>query len=288
MKPKKQLKDLNLMDRFLFAEAADDPEFMEILLSILFEHEIHLKHPPQTEKEVRSTVSQRQIRMDVWAKDEEGTIYNAEPQQKNTYNLPKRSRYYQSLMDSGLLEPGEINYNRLNDLYIIIIAGFDLFGQGLYRYTFRMSCEEVPSVRLEEGVMRIFLSTKGTDQTGVSQELIDLLRYFENTTDEIAEQSASLRIRKLQQKISAIKSSEDMGVKYMQAWEEKVMDRQEGFEEGHSAGLAEGHSQGLREGFAVLGTLVQDGILSLDQAADRLNGRRDEFLKWYEEQDVSY
>lgn len=59
----------------------------------------------------------------------------------------------------------------------------------------------------------------------------------------------------------------------MQAWEEKVMDRQEGFEEG------------LREGFAVLGTLVKDGILSLDQAAERLNGRRDEFLKWYEAQE---
>ena len=62
-----------------------------------------------------------------------------------------------------------------------------------------------------------------------------------------------------------------MGVKYMQAWEEKVMDRQEGFEEG------------IAEGFAVLGTLVQDGILSVEQAADRLNGRGDEFLKWYEE-----
>lgn len=182
MKPKKQVKDLNLMDRFLFAEAADDPEFMEILLSILFEHEIHLHHPPQTKKEVRSAASQKQIRMDVWAKDEEGAIYNAEPQQRNTYNLPKRSRYYQSLTDSGLLEPGEIDYNRLNDLYIIIITGFDLFGKGLYRYTFRMSCQELPDIRLEEGVTRIFLNTRGSDRTGVNRELIELLHYFENTS----------------------------------------------------------------------------------------------------------
>ena len=160
-----------------------------------------------TEKEARSTVSQKQIRMDVWAKDEKGAIYNAEPQQQNTYNLPKRSRYYQSLMDCGLLEPGEIHYNRLNDLYMIIIAGFDLFRQGLYRYTFRMRCEELPQVKLEEGVTRIFLSTKGTDRTGVSQELIDLLRYFENTTDETAAQSISPRIQRLQQKVNAIKAS---------------------------------------------------------------------------------
>lgn len=277
---KRQLKDLNLMDRFLFAEATDDPEFMETLLTILFENEIHLRHPPQTEKEARSLVSQKQIRMDVWAKDEDGVIYNAEPQQQNTYNLPKRSRYYQSLVDASLLEPGEIDYNRLNDLYIIIIASFDLFGKGLYRYTFRMSCEELPELSLGEGVTRIFLNTKGTERAGIRQEIIDLLRYFENTTDEAAEQSGSPRIRKLQQKVNAIKASEDMGVKYMQAWEEKVMDRQEGFEEGHTRGLEEG----LEAGFSALSILVQNGTLSLDQAAESLNGRKHDFLKWYEGQ----
>lgn len=278
MKPKRQLKDLNLMDRFLFAEAADDPEFMETLLTILIENDIHLQQLPQTEKEVRSIASQRQIRMDVWAIDEDGVIYNAEPQQKNTHNLPKRSRYYQSLMDSALLQPGEVDYNKLNDLYIVIIASFDLFGKGLYQYTFRMNCEELPGIRLEEGVTRMFLNTKGTNRTGITQELIDLLHYFEHTTDYVAEQSKSPRLRKLQQKVNAIKSSEDMGVKYMQAWEEKVMDRQEGFEEG----FGEGHSAGLAAGFKALGALVQDGILSLEQAAERLDDSSDEFLQWYE------
>lgn len=76
----------------------------------------------------------------------------------------------------------------------------------------------------------------------------------------------------------------------MQAWEERVMDRQEGFEEGlgkgRSEGLNKGLSQGLskgrEEGFEAFSTLVRDGILSLDQAAERLKDRKDDFLKWYE------
>lgn len=129
MKPKKELKDLNLMDRFLFAEAADDTEFMEILLGIIFDTEIHLLHPPQTEKEERDTFSQKQIRLDVWAMDEEQVIYDTEPQRQDTHNLPKRSRYYQGLVDSRLLRPGETQYNQLNDVYMLVIASFDLFGK---------------------------------------------------------------------------------------------------------------------------------------------------------------
>ena len=37
---------------------------------------------------------------------------------------------------------------------------------------------------------------------------------------------------KIHEHISKIKASEEMGVRYMQAWEEKVKDREEGFEDG--------------------------------------------------------
>ena len=34
------------------AEAADNTEFMELLLTIIFDEEVSLRYPPQTEKEV--------------------------------------------------------------------------------------------------------------------------------------------------------------------------------------------------------------------------------------------
>lgn len=98
-------------------------------------------------------------------------------------------------------------------------------------------------------------------------ELKALLHYFEETTDEVAERSGSQKIQNLQRKINAIKASEDVGVKYMQAWEEKILERQEGFEEGI---------------FETLGKLVQNGILSLEQAAEQAEDKRASFLKWYE------
>ena len=65
-----------------------------------------------------------------------------------------------------------------------------------------------------------------------------------------------------------------MGVKYVQAWEEKKLERQEGRKEGLQDGLEKGR-------FEALGDLVADGTLSLEAAANRSKGKREEFLNWY-------
>ena len=76
----KALKDLNLLDRFLFAEAMEDPVIMQTILEIILGKDILLKYPPQAEKEKRSSPLFRFIRMDVWAMDMEDTVYDAEVQ----------------------------------------------------------------------------------------------------------------------------------------------------------------------------------------------------------------
>ena len=63
----KPLKDLNLMDRFLFAEATEDPFIMKSILEIILGKDIMLKHLPQSEKEMRTTPFNRFIKLDVWA-----------------------------------------------------------------------------------------------------------------------------------------------------------------------------------------------------------------------------
>ncbi|MCB6994697.1 Rpn family recombination-promoting nuclease/putative transposase, partial [bacterium 210820-DFI.6.37] len=187
----KELKDLNLLDRFLFAESAENPEFMELLLQIILEKPLRLKEPPQAEKEARKTTWSKQIRLDVWAMDQEDTVYDTEVQKKNTKNLPRRSRLYHGVIDSKLLPPGTVDYNSLPDSYVIMIMPFDFGGKGLYRYTFKMMCEEVPGLILDDGATRIFLNTRGTERGDASKELVELLRYFENSTQAQAERSES-------------------------------------------------------------------------------------------------
>ena len=101
----------------------------------------------------------RSIRMDVYAMDEDGIIYNSEMQKQLKYDLPKRSRYYQGMLDSSLLEPGSIRFNLLNDSYIIIITPYDVFGLGKYRYTFRARCDEELSCILPDGACLLYTST---------------------------------------------------------------------------------------------------------------------------------
>ena len=49
----KELKELNLLDRFPFAEAMADPQNMRDVLEIILEKDVVLKHLPKTEKEAR-------------------------------------------------------------------------------------------------------------------------------------------------------------------------------------------------------------------------------------------
>ena len=248
MRQEKTLKDLNLLDRFLFAEAADDPEFVELLLEIILGKDIALKHLPQTEKENRKSLWSKHIKLDVWAMDTDDAIYDTEVQNRNTGNLPKRTRFYHDLIGSKLLPPGTVDYSKLNDVFVIMIMPFDLFGEGAYQYTFRMSCREFPGLELNDGVTTIFLNTKGTNTNGVSDELIALLKYFEDTRPETAAKSESKRILKMQEKVEAIRANEEIGVKLMNAWEEKIYDREDGRQEGLQEGLRQGMEKGLQAG----------------------------------------
>ena len=225
------LKDLNLTDRFLFDEVMEDKQTHRDVLEIIFQREIPLLEENETEKELRVSPLSRSIRMDVFAVDEEDKVYNTEMQQKKRNDLAKRSRYYQSMIDTSLLAPGIPSYNLLKDSYIIMITPFDLFGYGKYQYTFVPICQEEPGCILEDGAVRIFLNTRGTNPEEVSKELVDLLHYLEHTTDEEAEKTDSQRIRRIHSHVCKVKSSEEIGVKYMQAWEEKYYEREEGRKE---------------------------------------------------------
>ena len=150
-----------MLDKFLFDEAMDDPENVKTMLDIILNKKTNLKHPPQTEKEQRTSTDNRQVRLDVYAMDEDDVIYEVEAQKENTHNLPKRSRLYQRIIDSKLLLPGVVDFN-----------------------------------------------------------------YMEHSTEEVSEQCKSERIQKMRRRVCRIKASEKTEVKYMQAWEEKLLERQ--------------------------------------------------------------
>lgn len=264
----KPLRELTLMDKFLFDQTMDIPEAHQAVLQIILGQDaLRLLTPSQTEKELRTAPWLRSIRMDVYALDDQGTVYDTEMQAEYRNDLVKRSRYYQSLIDSSLLKPGTISFNELNNTCIIMITPFDLFGQGKYCYTFRPHCEEFPGFPLCDGTVRIFLNTKGTNHDEVSQELIDFLHYVEKTDDQTASQSNSERIQKIHSCVSRIKLSEEIGVKYMQTWEEKIIEREKALEEGivigEQRGIDSAMLSSIRSLMANLGLTPEQAMTAL-------------------------
>ena len=116
---------------------------------------------------------------------------------------------------------------KLNDTYVIFICPFDLFGYKKYRYTFRMTCDEVPGMAMDDGAVRIFLNTHGENDDEVPRELVEFLHYVENSNDNTNE-IMSPRVRQHAKKVDDIKSSQEVSVKYMRMWEELVDAKKEG------------------------------------------------------------
>ena len=127
--------------------------------------------------------------------------------------MHKRMRYYGALMTSKLLPEGTIDYNRLSDLCMIVIAGFDMGGEGKYRYTVRRMYEGYPDKEVYDGEVILYLNTKGKDTEGVSDELIAMLE----STDDKALSLGYERIIRLNEIVASIKANAEIGVKYMNA-----------------------------------------------------------------------
>ena len=248
--PPKKLQDLNLMDRFLFSELIESAEAYKLILEIILEREISFKGQPIAENEKRKELLGKIARLDVCAIGDDNRVYNAEVQKENQNNLHKRMRYYGALMTSKLLPEGTIDYNRLSDLCMIVIAGFDMGGEGKYRYTVRRMYEGYPDKDVYDGEVILYLNTKGKDTEGVSNELIAMLEYFEETTDDKALSSGYERIIRLNEIVSSIKANDEIGVKYMNAYEERMHDIQEAREQGEKTGEERGRTEGLEAGIA--------------------------------------
>ena len=61
---------------------------------------------------------------------------------------------------------------------------------------------------------------------------------MEHTTEDIF--CSTPRLQEIKKHVNIVKSSEEIGVKYMQEWEEKILEKRKARAEGLAEGLAEG------------------------------------------------
>lgn len=99
-----------------------NPKLCKKLLELIIpEMRIERIEYPELQKSIKEDADARSVRLDVYVKDDKETVYNIEMQTTSAGELPKRSRYYQGMIDLQLLDKNE-SYKKLNKSYIILYA----------------------------------------------------------------------------------------------------------------------------------------------------------------------
>ena len=176
----KQFEELEYRDDFMFGKVMEDLDLCHDVLECLLGRPIGKLKEVQTQKEYHYTSEGKSIRMDVYNEEENGSVYDAEMENLNhrsveSHMLPKRVRYYQSLIDSDHLNKND-SYKNLPESTILFICTFDPFKRGLSRYIFCEMCMEDPALSLDDGTKKIFLNCT-YDGDGLSEEILDFYHY---------------------------------------------------------------------------------------------------------------
>lgn len=246
---KRKLEELNLMDDFLFQEMVSKEgigeEFCRILLSTILNRTIQKVRIIPQKTVAGIDTGNHGIRLDAYVQEissddistddiEVSTdVYDIEP--NNTYekeSLPRRTRYYDALIDSQLLESGT-DYGHMKNVIIIMILPYDPFDRKRMVYTVQNRCVEDSSVSYDDGLKKIYLYTKGT-AGNPGKALRDMLKYIENSTDDNVTDE---NIAKIHGFVDKVKRDKEVGINYMKSWEREQMIRKEGLEEGLKEGL---------------------------------------------------
>lgn len=256
----------NLSDFALFMSVMKVKEAYEDVLSIILdEQDLRLKEV-KVEQVVLNKSGKRAIRLDAWAQDVRDRQFDMEMQNDTEGDdIRKRSRFYQSMIDTPILKAGkETRYKHLPSTTIIFITQEDIFGKDRAMYTFSERCEEVPELTLEDGTSKIFLNM--TSKNG-RPELISLLQYMRYTTlDNESIIVRDKRILDLDRIVGEVKQSEE--------WEAVKMNILE-------IGIARGLEEGKVQGWEILIRNVESAMknfnIDLQKACEGLGTSVEEY-----------
>ena len=236
---------LTFANDFIFSRVMRDENICRQVVELILGVKIGQIQYLSAQDEHKLDPDSMRIIMDVYLRDEQ-RIINVEMQTSHKKDLPKRSRYYQSVADASNTLSGT-KYRQLPDNIIIFICTFDPFDKGYPRYTFEYTCVEAQhQLKLQDGSLRIFLNTKATSLSYLDEKLQAFYHYIQegvvnsDLTEAIAHKIHSLKADSIERRTYMTLALKMADIRY-DAYEE-------GWEKGHEDGMAVGLSQGLEQG----------------------------------------
>ena len=177
----KAFDELEFSDDFMFGKTMEDAELCHDVIECLLQRPIGKLQEVEGQREFRFVSDGKPIRLDVYNKDSEGVVYDAELQNMSKKSirslaLPKRSRFYQSSIDVDFMDKGD-HYRALPESNVMFICTFDPFGEGLAWYTFREKCDEMPELILGDGTEKHFYNCTYTGDE-IPEDIRNLYEYI--------------------------------------------------------------------------------------------------------------
>ena len=254
----------------VLSNSEDCREFLQRILGIEIEKIVVVG----TQVSMKSNFHAKGVRLDVYAKDKKGNAYDIEMQTTKMRELPLRSRYYHSEMDSYQIAAGE-KYGNLKHSIVIFVCNFDLFAKNRSVYTFESICREDTEIHLQDKRKTIFININGSRE-GVPKELAYLLDYLKTKTptDGFTE--------RLEQRVLEIRRDTEWRDDYMTL--EMKMDEkyEQGLEEGLTKGIEQGYDERL---YDLIRKKLEKGK-SISQIADECEESEDTIRKIISEESI--
>jgi predicted transposase/invertase (TIGR01784 family) len=171
----KPIEELTFTDDFMFGYILRDPEICKTLLETLLEIQIDRLEYPELQKSISTFYESKGVRLDVYVKNS-NRVFDIEIQNDFQIALPRRTRYYQSMIDMDDLLKGA-DYSELKESFIIFVCQFDPFKADLPCYTFKNLCLEDNDINLKDGTTKIIFNSTAYEKEN-NLEISAFLKYI--------------------------------------------------------------------------------------------------------------
>ena len=169
-------KKYTIQNYVIFGQVMKKPNIAKICIERVLGIKVKRLEYIETEKSEKLSPDMHGIRMDVYCENDDA-VYNIEMQAYRVYDIGKRSRYYQDMMDMSILEGGQ-EYSSLKKNIVIFICTFDPFEEKRHIYTFENRCIQSTGIKLKDDTQKIVLNTKG-ELDDIPKSLKMFLDYIE-------------------------------------------------------------------------------------------------------------
>ena len=222
--------------------------------SITFPNDIQIT----PEKTIVTGVLSKSVRLDVLFEGE-AEVYDIEIQVEKEPELPKRSRYYHTSMDTHFLKKGK-PYKDLKPSYVIFICMKDPFEKGEAIYQFQMIDKNL-QLQLADEAYTIILAID-CPKGKIPKELETFFTYVER--EEVDENDDF--VKRIHEKVEEV--NRDAEVTEIMTLEEELKIRWHyGYDEGKAVGLEKGAAQEKRE---IAKNMRKEGIAK--EVIERITG----------------